>query len=384
MATAIDLRLDLRTALTPLGQYRRILDLLDEAEAIAGELQDDVRLGHVVADLSARLRNTGDHAGALDAGERACAIAARLEDRDLKVLATYRLAQAHFAVGDFARSVDLLRETLAALWVGPPPPDSRLPAYLAAWPRAWLALGLSSLGFFAEAIQRGEDAIRVAEAADHPHSVIEAQAALARVHLARGDFEPAIALFERGLTPSRAWNLWDSSVFSGLGYAYALVGRVAEGLPLLEEAVERGRSIDAMGLGHAARLSRLGEGYLLAGRLGEARERAEQALALARNQKERDNEAWALRLLGAIAARGAPPEIALAEEHYGHALARAEQCGARPLVAHCHLGLGELYRLTDDTAKATGHTTIARDDVRRDGHALLAGAAWRTPMRLTT
>ncbi len=304
MATAIDLRLDLRTALTPLGQYRKILDLLGEAEVIAAELQDDARLGHVVADVSARLRNTGDHAGALDAGQRACSIAARLQDRDLQVLATYRLAQAHFAVGDFARSVDLLRETLGALGEGPAPPDSRLPAYLAAWPRAWLALGLSSLGFFAEAIQRGEDAIRVAESADHPHSVIEAQAALARVHLARGDLERAIALFERGLAPSRAWNIWDSTVFSGLGYAYALAGRVASGLPLLEEAVERGQSIDAMGIGPATRLSRLGEGYLLAGRLREARERADHALALARAQKERDNEAWALRLLGAIAARG--------------------------------------------------------------------------------
>ena len=360
MATAIDLRLDLRTALTPLGQYPRILDLLGEAEAIAGDLQDDVRLGHVVADLSARLRNTGDHAGALEAGQRACAIAARLDDRDLRVLATYRLAQAHFAVGDFTRSVDLLRETLGALGDGPAPPDSRLPAYLAAWPRAWLALGLSSLGLFGEAIPRGEEAIHVAESAEHPHSVIEAQAALARVHLARGDLERAIALFERGLAPSRDWNIWDSSVFSGLGYAYALVGRAAEGLPLLEEAIDRGRSIDAMGLGHAARLSRLGEGYLLAGRLGEARDRAEQARALARLQKERDNEAWALRLLGAIAARGSPLEVAAAEEHYRHALERAEQCGARPLVAHCHLGLGELYRRADDAAKATGHTAIAR------------------------
>jgi hypothetical protein len=38
----------------------------------------------------------------------------------------------------------------------------------------------------------------------------------------------------------------------------------------------------------------------------------------------------------------------------------AGQSGARPLVAHCHRGLGELYRRTDDTAKATGHTAIAR------------------------
>jgi tetratricopeptide (TPR) repeat protein len=162
---------------------------------------------------------------------------------------------------------------------GPTAPGSRLPVYLAAWPRAWLALGLASLGLFAEAIERGEDAIGIAESAEHLHSLIEARAALARLHLARGDLDRAIALFERGLGPSRAWNIWDSTVISGLGYAYALAGRAADGVPLLEEAIERGQSIDAMGIGRAARLGRLGEGYLLAGRLREAGERTERARA---------------------------------------------------------------------------------------------------------
>src|SRR5262249_58947357 len=48
-ATAIDLRLDLRTALTPLGRYQKILELLREAEALAAELHDDRRMGQVVA-----------------------------------------------------------------------------------------------------------------------------------------------------------------------------------------------------------------------------------------------------------------------------------------------------------------------------------------------
>jgi predicted ATPase len=137
MALAIDLRLDLRTALTPLGHYREILGLLGEAEGIARELHDDRRLGHVVADMSARLRNTGDHAGALEAGRRASAIAASLGDRDLQFEATYRLAQAHFAVGDFARSVDLLQRIVDILGGGRVPEEvAPLPRYLAAWPRA--------------------------------------------------------------------------------------------------------------------------------------------------------------------------------------------------------------------------------------------------------
>jgi hypothetical protein len=32
----------------------------------------------------------------------------------------------------------------------------------------------------------------------------------------------------------------------------------------------------------------------------------------------------------------------------------------RPLVAHCHLGLGKLYRRTGDGAKAEEHLTTAK------------------------
>jgi hypothetical protein len=38
-----------------------------------------------------------------------------------------------------------------------------------------------------------------------------------------------------------------------------------------------------------------------------------------------------------------PPEVAPAEAHYQQALALAEELGMRPLVAHCHHGLGTLY-----------------------------------------
>jgi len=37
----------------------------------------------------------------------------------------------------------------------------------------------------------------------------------------------------------------------------------------------------------------------------------------------------------------------------------ANELGMRPLVAHCHLGLGRLYRGTGDHAKAQEHLTTA-------------------------
>ena len=80
-----------------------------------------------------------------------------------------------------------------------------------------------------------------------------------------------------------------------------------------------------------------------AGRLEEAHTLAERALALACERQERGHQAYALRLLGAIAARRNPPQVEETEAHYRQALALAEELGMRPLQAHSHRGLGMLY-----------------------------------------
>jgi hypothetical protein len=53
------------------------------------------------------------------------------------------------------------------------------------------------------------------------------------------------------------------------------------------------------------------------------------------------------------------------EARYREALALAEPRGMRPLIAHCHLGLGKLYRRTDKREQAREHlataTTMYRD-----------------------
>ena len=83
-------------------------------------------------------------------------------------------------------------------------------------------------------------------------------------------------------------------------------------------------------------------------------------LDLACAHGERGSEAWVWRLLGRIASHRDPPDIVTAEGHYRQALALADKLGARPLAAHCHLSLGELYHRMGDRAKADEYLTIAR------------------------
>src|SRR5262249_5318768 len=144
-----------------------------------------------------------------------------------------------------------------------------------------------------------------------------------------------------------------------LGHAYALSGRTAEAISLLEELVSR--MLFAL---RARWLAWLGEAHLLVGQSERASECAAQALAVSRQQNERGNQAYASRLLGEIAAHADPPDVDQGEDYYHQALALAEELGMRPLVAHCHLGLGTLYQRAGRREQALSEIAMAMEMYR--------------------
>ena len=144
---------------------------------------------------------------------------------------------------------------------------------------------------------------------------------------------------------------------STLGVVYALSGRVPEALPLLEQAASTGQK-------EATWFARLSEAYLLAGRTEDALEQAQRALDLSREYKQRGYQAHACRLLGEIVAHHTPPAVEQSEAHYQQALALAEELGMRPLVAHCHRGLGTLYATTGQADQARTELSTAMEMYR--------------------
>jgi tetratricopeptide (TPR) repeat protein len=143
-----------------------------------------------------------------------------------------------------------------------------------------------------------------------------------------------------------------------LGAAYILGRHVADAVPLLTQALEQTTATGWVGLQALCHLS-LGEAQVLAGCLEEAHALAERALAHAREHQERSNEAYALHLLGDIAAQREPPESNQARDYYNQALALAEELGMRPLQAHCHRGLGTLYATTGQRGQARTELSTA-------------------------
>src|SRR5262249_42523630 len=219
--------------------------------------------------------------------------------------------------------------------------------------RAWLAVCHAELGMFAEGDTIGKEGLRIAEAVAHPGSLMYAFWGLGLLALRHGDLPRALPRLERamGICHEADLPVYFSWMAPALGSAYILSGHVADAVPLLTQATAQATAMEVAyfeTLGHLC----LGEAQRLAGRLDEGQALAEQALTLARTHKERGNEAYALRLLGDIAARREPPEVVQAAAHYHQALTLADELGMRPLQAHCHRGLGTLYAATGQPEQA--------------------------------
>jgi tetratricopeptide (TPR) repeat protein len=184
---AIDLRFDLRNSLIPLGELGRIADCLREAEALAGAIGDQHRLGWVSTFMTNCLWHLGDHGHAVNSGRRGLDIATALEDLPLWAEASFRLGQAYHPLCDYCRAIAFLRESIESLQGEQNYERFGGSGVLSVFSRTWLAWCLAELGEFEEGIARGEEAVEIAQSVDHPYTLAHALFGVGLVYLRRGN-----------------------------------------------------------------------------------------------------------------------------------------------------------------------------------------------------
>jgi tetratricopeptide (TPR) repeat protein len=359
---AIDLCLDLRDALLPLGELERTSVVLQDAAARAAALGDQHRLGWVSAYLLTHFMQAGQPDRAIAAGQHALAIAADLGEVGLTVTAQLYLGNLYRSLGDYRQAVEYYRKNLACLHSELLQERFGLPGLASVLSRSHFALSLAECGAFAEGSDLAEAGVRMAEAANHPYSRVLAYWTAGWRSLLQGDVHQALPMLKQAYDLAREAHIrvlvpW---VAAPLGAVYALARRTTDALPLLKQAIAQAVAMRLMQT-HALRVVWLGEAYLLAGRLDEAYTQAQGALEFAQAHRERGHEAYALRLLGDIAAQRQPPEAELVEAFYRQALALAEELGMRPLQAHCHRGFGTLYKTLGRREQARAALTTATE-----------------------
>ena len=340
---AIDLRLDLRNALFPLEELDRLVENLRAAESLSEGLGDQRRLGRISSYLVHYYTLMGDREKATEASRRGLSLAQVLGDFALQIQLNYYLGRACYYMGDYGQAIEFHKRNIESLSIETVRErfDMECPPSILC--RVFLVMCFAETGEFADAIEYGKDAMRIANEIDHAFGSVYADFGIGFAYLRKEDVGAAIAVLERGLERCRAADIpvQFPLVASALGLAYVLSGRVAEGTALLEQAV--GQTASKRSSGQAFRLSWLSEAYLRGGRIEEAASHAELALEFSRNYRERGREAWILRQIGKIHAHRNPTDGDRIELYYRQALKQAIELKMRPLIAHCHLSLGDLY-----------------------------------------
>ena len=358
---AVDLRLELRNALFLSGEFKRLYRYLQEAESFAEALGNPRKLGRVLNFLITYYGLIGEHDQAIALGKRALVL--NKENLELSTVTHYYMGQAYHFTGQYYPSMDMLNHALAAVSDESHKYERLGTAIIiSVICRVWLVQCLAQLGSFQEGLSQAQEAIQIAEEANHTYSLAYAYCSLGIVLLLKGDLVPSITALEKcqRICEVSEIKVLSTHIGSHLGCAYALSGRLTDAMPLLEKSDEQSTRIGRKA-GQSLRVTWHGQACLLAAHLDNALKHAKQALALAIETKEQGYQAWALKLLGDIAARKNSPGSEPPAEYYNRALALAKELGMRPLEAHCHMGLGGLYVATDTRERAHAEFSTAKE-----------------------
>ena len=357
---AIDIRFDIRNVLQPLGDRPRIASYLQEAEALASRLGDAQRMAWVQSYFTEHFWMLGRYRQATAAGEQALSIASQLSDLPLQVVTNLPLGLAHHTRGDYRRAMECFGWNAAHLKGEHAKERFGMFVLPSAFSRSFIAWAHAELGEFELGSSIGEEALSIAEAADHPFSCGYAHLGLGVLSLRKGDVRFALRSFEHALG---AGAFADSPVGFAyvalhLGYGLALSDQPAEGIAMLKQSVNIAETRGFVAR-HALRLAYLGEAYMIAGRIEDATETASNALKLAQEHDEQANQAYTLRVLGEIAAFNG--KLQEAKTHFQGALVLSRRLGMRPLEANCDRGLAKVFESMGQSEAAATHRAGALD-----------------------
>jgi tetratricopeptide (TPR) repeat protein len=337
---------------------------LEDAERLASHLEDTWRQGWTACYSCQYFWAVGEHDHALEAGDRACRIAERLEDVPLAAESEFYRGIALMARGRYQEAQRALSVSVdrvdAAIAAGKAFPSRRFGRNGPVIVRGFRAAALAELGRFDDGRRHGEAAVEIAEASESPFALVAAMTTLGALHVRKGELSTAIPLLTRGVAIAREHRLnnWFANVSANLGLAYVRAGRVGEGVLLLEESrrfVERSGVV----VNRSLWLTYLAMGYLAMGESARARDVAEQALAMARSCGERGNQSHATYALARVLVEARVDSQDRAIALLRDALAIATELGQRPLQAECHVRLGAVLR-AEDAATAADHAHRAR------------------------
>jgi tetratricopeptide (TPR) repeat protein len=341
----VEIILSMANPMRLLGYHEGSLEILQEGERLAKELDDPKSTTHLWNFIGLFYIFQGSTAIGKKYLEDALVEGERMGDIEIIVPVTYGLSSSYQAGGDHRKSVALLPRVIGYIEVAHREADFfGLGTNPLAQLYGWYGLSLAALGEFRKGKALLDKALRMAQQLGNFYTLGVIEFLFGILFSFKGDGEEGIKhtkkvieYFEKSqavLNLPLAWAF--------LGYGYYLSGEAGNALTSLEKGLEmqKGTKVSLQLSGIHLILSMV---HADSGHWTEAMFHAEEGINLSQKNQERINEGWGGLILGRIIGKSGGMNVERAESTILKGMGILEELGIKPDIALGHFYLGELY-----------------------------------------
>jgi len=284
-------------------------------------VRGELRTAYEIAEQLLRLAQSGDNPALLMSAQQA-------------------LGDTSFQMGEFPRAREHLEMSISLLG------DERhrsLDVDMEVVCLSYAASTLWALGYPDQALKKGDEAVALAQALSHPHSLAFAEFFVSRLHRFRREAPEDQENAERliALSTEHGFPLWLAFATIQRGGAMAVLGHDEEGIAQMKDGIDASRATGAE-LNRPYFLSLLAEACLQTGRLDDGLSALTEALAAADEREDRFYEAEIHRLKGELLLKREPSNVGEARSCFQRAVEIARNQGAKSLELRATMSLARL------------------------------------------
>jgi predicted ATPase len=208
---------------------------------------------------------------------------------------------------------------------------------------SYAAITLWALGYPDQALKRGNEALALAQALSHPHSLVFAEGYVIGLRQARRETHAAQEAAESVIALSGEYGFTDFLPTANChgGWALAQQGRIKQGISQIEEGLAAARAT-GMELSRPHYLSLLAEAFMGADRLDDGLSALTEAKSAADQREERVSEAQIYRLKGELLLRQGDSHVVEAQRCFEQAIEIARKQSAKSMELRATISLARL------------------------------------------
>ncbi|MEX3007983.1 adenylate/guanylate cyclase domain-containing protein [Hoeflea sp. TYP-13] len=344
-AESIDIRISLRSVLVQVLKLHEAEELLSAAGEIAEEIDDKARLAGIVGLMAVHEYLQRGPSGAEKMARKSISLAKSAKDNRALVSASICLAQSYYALGKFAKTIEVIKKTIPKI----SPADGPAPAGLLVHPmlmcRYWLAVSKAELGEFSDAESLAREML-AGQSSTTVFDTMYAKTALGFVLLTKGESASAFKVTAEALEIADAHDLpyLTPVLASQMGLLLAQRGDSTEALRFGRRAVNTSMEIGVFA-GRSRWCARLAEIALMAGEIDESRKNMAVAISVAENANELSYLCSALKARAQLATR-IDSDFITARDDLTRAIDIARNLHLKPAFAKCLLELAYIDQMT--------------------------------------